>query len=125
MIVYQEQDFWHAELICMLIPILHVRNDRRLAHQKAGWHGYAEHSNFACAYLQSMCFVDSIDAVGYALHLQESLLEVQWPEEILSNCHACEVLGTNGKRLFNGLRFRLAMHTAIPTNVQASAWQPA
>lgn len=67
-----------------------------------------------------MCTVDAIDAVGFALHLQEALLTVQWPAEILASPHACEVLGANGKRLFHGLRVRLAMHTAIPAGMQAS-----
>ncbi|KAK9842884.1 hypothetical protein WJX74_003872 [Apatococcus lobatus] len=66
----------------------------------------------------TLSFHDAIDAIGFALHLQERLLEVPWPDEILSNPHACEVLGADGKRLFNGLRVRLAMHTAIPTSVQ-------
>ena len=67
---------------------------------------------------------DAIDAVGFGLHLQEALLEVPWPVEMLSNPHACRILSSDCKTLFKGLRVRLAMHTAVPASIQANLQMP-
>ena len=61
---------------------------------------------------------DAIDAVGFAMHLQEAMLEATWPDEILANPHACLFTSPSGQRLFNGLRVRLAVHTGIPSSIQ-------
>ena len=64
---------------------------------------------------------DAIDAVGFAMHLQEALMEAPWPEEILTNPHACLFTTPSGQELFNGLRVRLAIHTGIPSSVRVCA----
>ncbi|KAK9833496.1 hypothetical protein WJX84_004300 [Apatococcus fuscideae] len=66
----------------------------------------------------TMAFHDAIDAVGFAMHLQEAMLDVSWPSEILADPHACLVTTASGQKLFNGLRVRLAIHTGVPSSVQ-------
>ena len=67
---------------------------------------------------------DAIDAVGFSLHLQEALLDILWPVAMLSNPHASQILSSDGKTLFKGLRVRLAMHTAVPASIQANPHLP-
>lgn len=61
---------------------------------------------------------DAIDAVAFAMHLQEAMLEVAWPDEILANPHACLVTTASGQKLFNGLRVRMAIHTGTPSSIR-------
>ncbi len=65
-----------------------------------------------------LMLTEAIDAVGFAMDLQEALLEVKWPAEILRSPDASQISAASNKTLFNGLRVRLAIHTGIPTNVQ-------
>ncbi len=55
------------------------------------------------------------------MELQQRLLEVQWPEEILADEHACPVKTPSGQLLFNGLRVRIAMHSGIPSSIKVAA----
>ena len=66
---------------------------------------------------------DAIDAVAFAMHLQEAMLEVEWPNELLANPHACVETTASGQKLFNGLRVRLAIHTGIPASIRVNCLQ--
>ena len=71
-----------------------------------------------CAGRLWLACAEAIDAVGFAIALQEALLEVDWPADILPSPHASLVTAACGKPIFKGLRVRLAIHTGIPTSTQ-------
>ncbi|KAK9864492.1 hypothetical protein WJX84_005112 [Apatococcus fuscideae] len=65
-----------------------------------------------------LAFHEALDAINFCVNLQQALLEVPWPENILSNKHAQIEYGHDGKTLFKGLRIRAAVHTGIPAAIE-------
>lgn len=49
----------------------------------------------------------------YLNHVQEAFLEVEWPKEIYSHPSAAEVVTTEGKLVFRGLRIKIGMHSGF------------
>lgn len=90
-----------------------------------------------CAYTQAstegdaftMAFHDSIDAVSWALEVQHKLLQLAWPEELLTQADAKEEhtpdFVASKVLLFRGLRVRMALHTGLPDALQVSGSIPA
>ena len=70
------------------------------------------------AFYMWLAYAEAIDAAGFAMDLQEALLEVEWPVEILQSPHANLVAAAFGQPIFKGLCVRLAIHTGIPTSIQ-------
>lgn len=62
--------------------------------------------------------VQAIDAIAFSIHLQEELMEVAWPEDLLLSPHACPDTSATGTKLFSGLRVRSAIHTGIPDGIK-------
>lgn len=62
--------------------------------------------------------MQAIDAIAFAINLQEELMEVAWPEDLLLSSHACSETSATGGKLFAGLRVRCAIHTGIPDSIK-------
>ncbi len=64
---------------------------------------------------------DAVDAVSFAMHFQEALMDLSWPQDVLENKHACCLQTDSGQIIFNGLRVRLAIHTGVPSSIKVHA----
>ena len=67
--------------------------------------------------LRNEC-LQAIDAIAFSIHLQEELMEVAWPEDLLLSPHACPDTSATGTKLFAGLRVRCAIHTGITDSIK-------
>ena len=69
-----------------------------------------------------MAFHDPIDAISWALEVQQELLGLPWPDQLLTQPDAALLYSSSpGQKdlvLFKGLRVRMAMHTGLPEAVQ-------
>lgn len=66
----------------------------------------------------TIAFHEALDAVNFAVNLQQALLRLPWPADVLSSRHAQAEAGHDGRVLFNGLRVRMAIHTARPAAIE-------
>ena len=64
----------------------------------------------------------AIDAIAFVINLQEELLEVAWPEDLLLSSHACPDTSALGGKLFAGLRVTCAIHTGIPDSIKVGTY---
>ena len=66
----------------------------------------------------TMAFHDPIDAISWAWDVQQRLLLLPWPQELLTQVDAKEVYSPPfmpvRRLIFKGLRVRMAMHTGKP-----------
>eukprot|EP00899_Mesostigma_viride_P016099 jgi/Mesvir1/24490/Mv21845-RA.1 len=85
-------------------------------------HGYEceeKEGNFLLA------FHRAVDAAGFATDLQDGLMDLPWPEELLSEEAASEVVKAVGPdadshvtaSVFRGLRMKVGMYLGIPSNI--------
>ena len=69
-----------------------------------------------------MAFHDPIDAVSWALEVQQRLLQLPWPPELLTQPDAAVQYSLEpalkDMLIFKGLRVRMALHTGRPDAVQ-------
>lgn len=69
-----------------------------------------------------MAFHDPIDAASWALQVQQQLLTLPWPAQLLTqpdaSVHYSRDPATKDAVLFKGLRVRMALHTGRPDAVQ-------
>ena len=65
-----------------------------------------------------IAFHEALDAATFAINLQQALLTLAWPADVLSNKHAQIEARHDGGLLFKGLRVRMAIHTAIPAAIE-------
>ena len=69
-----------------------------------------------------MAFHDPIDAISWAWDVQQRLLLLPWPQELLTQVDAKEVYSPPfmpvRRLVFKGLRVRMAMHTGKPEAIQ-------
>ncbi|KAK9831142.1 hypothetical protein WJX74_004743 [Apatococcus lobatus] len=65
-----------------------------------------------------IAFHEALDAANFAVGLQQALLTLPWPADVLSSKHAEAQFRYDGENLFKGLRVRMAMHTAIPAAIE-------
>ena len=78
-------------------------------------HGYeveGEDGNFVCA------FHSPVDAVPFAVAIQEGLLQVNWSEELLSSKWCNEERTADGKLSFRGMRLAIGMCTGNAMRAQ-------
>eukprot|EP00877_Chromochloris_zofingiensis_P009839 jgi/Chrzof1/5108/Cz15g11210.t1 len=67
----------------------------------------------------TVAFHDAFDAVAWSLHMQQAMLEAEWPEQLLYHDKACTVYSSDmdssspGQLLFRGLRVRVAINTGL------------
>lgn len=67
-----------------------------------------------------IAFHDPLDAATFAINLQQALLTIPWPSDVLKNKHSQTEARQDGDLLFKGLRVRVAIHTAIPAAIEVS-----
>eukprot|EP01012_Entosiphon_sulcatum_P063888 TRINITY_DN9210_c0_g1_i1.p1 TRINITY_DN9210_c0_g1~~TRINITY_DN9210_c0_g1_i1.p1 ORF type:complete len:1434 (-),score=192.89 TRINITY_DN9210_c0_g1_i1:1027-5328(-) len=60
-----------------------------------------------------IAFPSAREACRWCLHIQEKLLYLHWPDEMLNQSNTGIVAEANGNILFRGLRCRMAVHTGI------------
>ena len=69
-----------------------------------------------------MAFHDPIDAIAWACDVQQRLLVLPWPEQLLTQPDSKEVWSPpfmpQRRLIFKGLRVRMAMHTGTPEAIQ-------
>lgn len=75
-----------------------------------------ENGDIADAFI--IAFHEVLDAANFAISLQQALLTLPWPADVLSNKHAQAKARHDGETLFKGLRVRMAIHTAIPAAIE-------
>ncbi|GAB7351648.1 hypothetical protein MBLNU459_g2252t3 [Dothideomycetes sp. NU459] len=61
-----------------------------------------------------VAFSTVTSALLWCFTIQSQLLDVQWPQEILSSVHGQEVLDNDGNRIFRGLSVRMGIHWGHP-----------
>lgn len=61
-----------------------------------------------------VAFSTVTSALLWCFTMQSQLLEVPWPQEILSSVHGQEVLDNDGNRIFRGLSVRMGIHWGHP-----------
>lgn len=61
-----------------------------------------------------VAFSTVTSALLWCFTVQSQLLDVQWPQEILSSVHGQEVLDSDGNRIFRGLSVRMGIHWGHP-----------
>lgn len=61
-----------------------------------------------------VAFSTVTSALLWCFTVQSQLLEVPWPQEILSSIHGQEVLDSDGNRIFRGLSVRMGIHWGHP-----------
>lgn len=104
--------------IMTLAQEIHDTIMRGLISKYVGYEVNTEGDSFTVA------FHDALDAVAWALHVQEAMLEADWPEELLDQEKAGLVYSQKkdssipDQLLFRGLRVRIAINTGIPAAVQ-------
>eukprot|EP00455_Lapot_gusevi_P055112 TRINITY_DN8938_c0_g4_i4.p1 TRINITY_DN8938_c0_g4~~TRINITY_DN8938_c0_g4_i4.p1 ORF type:complete len:522 (-),score=89.10 TRINITY_DN8938_c0_g4_i4:80-1645(-) len=59
-------------------------------------------------------FFSALDAILWCLAVQQALLEVNWPADLLRMDAACQVSHPSGRLLFSGIRIRMGIHTGFP-----------
>ena len=71
-----------------------------------------------------MAFHDAIDAVSWALEVQQQLLLLPWPPQLLTQPDAAELYDADPTLkelvIFKGLRVRMALHTGQPEAIQVA-----
>ena len=69
-----------------------------------------------------MAFHDPIDAISWCLQVQQQLLSLPWPPQLLTQPDAATVYNPDPALMdvviFKGLRVRMALHTGKPDAVQ-------
>ncbi|KAK4984663.1 hypothetical protein LTR50_006454 [Elasticomyces elasticus] len=61
-----------------------------------------------------VAFPTVTSALLWCFTIQQQLLEVQWPSEILNSVHGQEVLDSDGNIIFRGLSVRMGIHWGRP-----------
>ncbi|KAK5168965.1 uncharacterized protein LTR77_006274 [Saxophila tyrrhenica] len=61
-----------------------------------------------------VAFPTVTSALLWAFTIQSQLLEVQWPQEILSSVHGAEMQDADGNVIFRGLSVRMGIHWGRP-----------
>lgn len=61
-----------------------------------------------------VAFSTVTSALLWCFTVQSQLLDVPWPQEILSSVHGQEVLDNDGNRIFRGLSVRMGIHWGHP-----------
>ncbi|EME42487.1 adenylate cyclase-like protein [Dothistroma septosporum NZE10] len=61
-----------------------------------------------------VAFPTVTSALLWCFTIQSQLLDVQWPQEILSSVHGEEMLDADGIRIFRGLSVRMGIHWGRP-----------
>jgi adenylate cyclase len=61
-----------------------------------------------------VAFFTVLDAIKWALAVQEALLRLSWPKEILDIQAGNKVVAENGALIYNGLRVRMGIHVGFP-----------
>ena len=65
----------------------------------------------------TVAFHDPIDAISWALHVQQALLEAPWEQELLEQPQARVGTCASGRTIFRGLRVRMAINTGVPAEI--------
>jgi adenylate cyclase len=62
-----------------------------------------------------VAFSEAKDAILFALSIQEALMDIEWPEEIVNSPYAAEERDQEtGFLLYRGLKVRVGMHCGVP-----------
>lgn len=61
-----------------------------------------------------VAFSTVTSALLWCFTIQSQLLDIPWPQEILSSVHGQEVLDNDGNRIFRGLSVRMGIHWGHP-----------
>ncbi|KAK9851364.1 hypothetical protein WJX84_006381 [Apatococcus fuscideae] len=109
-------DLWEQFPLAMSAALdLHDALLRSLLKKFYGYEVTTEGDSFTLA------FHEAIDAIAFSIRLQEELMDVAWPEDLLLSPHACPDTSAKGDKLFAGLRVRAAIHTGIPDSIKVHA----
>lgn len=82
-------------------------HDDLLRRELIRFHGY---EITTCGDAFQLAFHDVSDAIAWCMDVQEKLLKVQWPSELVKMDSAERVYDVWGRLVFNGLRVRMAIH---------------
>ena len=91
---------------------IHNKLMRRLIHKWGGYEVKTEGDAFMCSFSRTSV------ALHWAMDLQNSLIQCEWPQEILAMSPSSEVKDPSNSKtiLFNGLRVRVGIHSGEPDN---------
>lgn len=93
-----------------MMTALKLHNDivRRLTHEHNGYEAKTEGDAFMLA------FSDPINALNFCISVQLALLQVKWPDQLLTHPAAKEEWSEQGVLLYRGLRVRMGVHYGDP-----------
>eukprot|EP00026_Physarum_polycephalum_P005868 Phypoly_transcript_05907.p1 GENE.Phypoly_transcript_05907~~Phypoly_transcript_05907.p1 ORF type:complete len:565 (+),score=76.78 Phypoly_transcript_05907:106-1800(+) len=98
---------WEHHSACMNIAQkLHDQLIRSCVSECYGYEIGTEGDSFELA------FHSAVDAVRWCLSVQEKLIHLSWPEGLLKSDYCKEELSADGRKLFSGLRVRMAVHSS-------------
>lgn len=86
---------------------LHDENLRKLLKKYRGYEVKTEGDAFM------VTFFSALDAILWCMEVQLTLVEQNWPAELLALSGACKE-DVDGKVIFNGIRIRMGIHTGQP-----------